>query len=208
MVELSGPVKHEAASRRRCWYVSSMLIGVCSTTEKPYESKTVKGDDAMQLIDSMRAKGFYEAAQQRLSATAKTIAERITAAVPGQSWKFDDDPSGQNISRQGLPCEKLTGDIARRPLADSVVFGRTLNTEEFVTAHDIVRQEAAQHGATDESSLFNEQSRRDYDVQGNGFEFKLGQAKVATLNMRRGPHRTLASKGGRPRCTKLPCLPA
>ena len=66
-------------------------------------------------------------------------------------------------------------------MADSVVFGRTLNTEEFVTAHDIVRQEAAQHGATDESSLFSEQSRRDYDVQGNGFAFKLGLAKVATL---------------------------
>jgi hypothetical protein len=46
-----------------------------------------------------------------------------------------------------------------------------------------VRQEAAQYGATDESSLSNEQSRRDYDVQGNGFEFKLGQAKVATLNI-------------------------
>jgi hypothetical protein len=160
-----------------------MLIGGCSMTENPYESKTVKGDDAVQLIDSMRAKGSYEAAQQRLTATAKTIAERITAAVPGQSWKFDDDPSGQHISRQGLPCEKLTGDIARRPLADSVVFGRTFNTAEFATAHVIVRQEAALYGATDESSLFNEQSRRDYDVQGNGFEFKLGQAKVATLNI-------------------------
>jgi hypothetical protein len=162
---------------------TSLLIGGCSMNENPYQSKTVKGDDAVQLIDDMRAKGSYEDAQQRLTGTAKTIAERITAAVPGQSWKFDDDPSGQHVTTQGLPCEKLTGDIARRPLADSVVFGRTFNAEEFATAHDIVRQEAAQYGATDESSLFNEQSRRDYDVQGNGFEFKLGQAKVATLNI-------------------------
>jgi hypothetical protein len=152
-------------------------------TENPYASKTVKGDGAVQLIDGMRAKGSYEDAQRRLTTTAKAIAERIAAAVPGQSWKFDDDPAGQQITRQGLPCEKLTGDIARRPLADSIVFGRTFDTEEFATAHDIVRQEAAQYGATDESSLFNEQSRRDYDVQGNGFEFKLGQAKVATLNI-------------------------
>lgn len=39
-------------------------------------------------------------------------------------------------------------------------------------------------GATDVSSLFNEEDRRrDYAVQGNGFEFELGQAKIATLNI-------------------------
>ena len=182
---VTPPRTHRARGRLAAALLvcTSLLIGGCSMTENPYASKTVKGDGAVQLIDGMRAKGSYEDAQRRLTTTAKAIAERIAAAVPGQSWKFDDDPAGQQITRQGLPCEKLTGDIARRPLADSIVFGRTFDTEEFATAHDIVRQEAAQYGATDESSLFNEQSRRDYDVQGNGFEFKLGQAKVATLNI-------------------------
>ena len=50
-------------------------------------------------------------------------------------------------------------------------------------AQDIVREEAAQYGATDASSLFNEQSKRDYDVQGNGYEFNLGQINVATLTI-------------------------
>ncbi|MDY6870559.1 MAG: LppA family lipoprotein [Actinomycetota bacterium] len=162
---------------------TSMLIGGCSLTENPYESNTVKGDEAVQLIDSMRAKGSFEAARQRLNNTARVIGERIATAVPGQTWKFDDDPDGLKTARQGMSCEKLTADIARRPRADPVVFGRTFSAEEFQAAADIVREEAAQYGATDASSLFNEQSKRDYDVQGNGYEFNLGQINVATLTI-------------------------
>ncbi|CMR03338.1 putative lipoprotein lprR [Mycobacterium tuberculosis] len=46
-----------------------------------------------------------------------------------------------------------------------------------------MREEAAKYGATTESSLFNESAKRDYDVQGNGYEFNLGQIKFATLNI-------------------------
>lgn len=162
---------------------ASTLMGGCQVTENPYESKTVKGDDAIQLIDSLRPKGSFETARQRITDTAGVIAARIVAAVPGQTWKFEDDPHGLDAKRQGLPCEKLTGDIARRPMADPVVFGRTFSTEEFTTAHDIVRQEAAAYGATDQSSLFNDQAKRDYAVTGNGYEFKLGQIKYATLEI-------------------------
>lgn len=162
---------------------TSMLISGCSLTENPYESKTVTGDEAAVLIDSMRAQGSFEDARQRLNATAEVIAERIVAAVPDQTWHVSTDPHGLDIKRQGLPCEKLTGDIARRPMADSVVFGRTFDTGEFATTNDIVRQEAARYGADGESSLFDEQDKRDYDVQGNGYEFKLGQINVATLNI-------------------------
>lgn len=152
-------------------------------TENPYESKTVKGEEAVKLIDSMREKGSYEQARERLNATAKVIAERIVAAVPGQTWKFSDDPNVQQVKASGLPCEKLTGDIAKRPMSDSVKFGRTFSTEEFAVANDVVREEAAQYGATGESSLFNEQAKRDFDIEGNGYEFNLGQSKFATLNI-------------------------
>ncbi|MGE2724344.1 LppA family lipoprotein [Mycolicibacterium pulveris] len=162
---------------------TSTLIGGCSMTDNTHESDTVTGDEAIELIDSMRDKGSYEDARQRLNDTARTTAERIVAAVPGQTWQFGDDPHGQHIKSQGLPCDKLTGDIARRPMADSVTFGRTFNADEFATAADIVREEAAQYGATDDSSLFNEEAKRDVAIQGNGYEFKLGQIDVATLNI-------------------------
>ena len=152
-------------------------------TGNPYESRTVKGDDAVRLIDDMRPKGSYEEARRRLNASAKVTAERIVAAVPGQTWHFSADPHGQNIKAQGLPCDELSGDIARRPMADSVQFGRTFSAEEFATAHDIVREEAATYGASDESSLFNEHDKRDVDIQGNGYQFTLGQINVATLNI-------------------------
>ncbi|MDT5019332.1 MAG: hypothetical protein QOD39_5492 [Mycobacterium sp.] len=152
-------------------------------TENPHESKAAKGDDAVQLIDSMREKGSFEAARQRLTDTAKVIADRIAGAVPGQTWKFTDDPNVQSIDRAGLPCENLTGDIAGRPNADTVAFGRTFNADEFTTAVVIVRQEAAKYGATNESSLFNEESKRDFNVQGKGYEFELGQSKNARLNI-------------------------
>lgn len=109
-------------------------------TENPYESMTVNVDEAVKLIDGMRAIGSYEDARQHLTATAGTIANRITAAIPGQTWRFNDDPHRQHIIRDGLPCEKLTGDIARRPIADAVDFGRLFTADEFAVAHDVVRE--------------------------------------------------------------------
>nr|WP_236949416.1 LppA family lipoprotein [Mycolicibacterium goodii] len=152
-------------------------------TENPYESKTVKGDDAIALIDSMRPKGSYEDARRRLNATAQTIAQRIAAAIPGQTWQFSTNPGVQQVKTDGLPCEELTGSVARKPLADMVEFGRTFSTAEFATAADIVRQEAATFGATGETSLFNEESKKDLDLQGNGYEFNLRQSKAAILNI-------------------------
>lgn len=160
---------------------TSMVIGGCSVSENPYESKTVDGDEAISLIDSMRVKGSYEDARKRLNTTAQTIAERITAAIPDQTWKFTDDPDAKEVKASGLPCEKLTMRIARRPMSDMVIFGRVFTTEEFAAAHDIVRQEAAHLGATGESSLFNDDAKRDYDVQGNGYEFNLRQGGTAIL---------------------------
>jgi hypothetical protein len=161
----------------------TLLTGGCTVSDKPHESETAKGDDAVALIDGMRDKGSYEDARRRLTATAKVIADRIVAAVPGQTWKFTDDPNVQNVNRQGLSCDELNADIARRPNSDTVAFGRTFSADEFMTAVDIVRQEAAQYGATRESSLFNDQPKRDYDVQGNGYEFNLGQINHARLNI-------------------------
>jgi len=162
---------------------ASMLIGGCSLTENPYESKTVKGQEAIVLIDSMRAKGSFEDARLRLTDTAAAIADRVAAAVPGQTWRFNDDPHGQNADRQGLSCEKLTGDIARRPIADGIDFGRLFTAEEFSVAVGIVRAEAAKDVATEESSLFNDRDRRDYDVRGNGYEFTLRQSKVPIVDI-------------------------
>lgn len=177
----------ERAPRRRATLAfllcTSTLIGGCSLTENPYESKTVKGDEAVQRIDSMRDKGSFEATRERLNQTARVIGERIAAAIPGQTWRFDDDPHGLKAARNGALCEKLNADVARRPRADPIVFGRTFSTEEFATAADIVREEAAQYGATDGSSLFNEQAKRDFDLQGNGYEFNLGQINFATLTI-------------------------
>jgi hypothetical protein len=59
--------------------------------------------------------------------------------VPGQTWKFDDDPYGLESARQGGLCDRLDADIARRPETDSIMFGRTFTVNEFKTAAGIVR---------------------------------------------------------------------
>ena len=161
----------------------SVLIGGCSVSENPYESQTVHGDEAVELIDSMRPGGSYEDARRRINDAAATIAERIVGAVPGQTWQFSPDPNVQQVKSDGLPCDKLTGDIARRPLSDMVEFGRPFTSEEFATASDIVRDEAAEFGADGGDSLFNEQSRRDFHVRGGGFEFDLRQGGSAILTI-------------------------
>jgi hypothetical protein len=169
------------------------LLGGCALYEKarkagkdlsnPYETQRLTEQQEIALIDSMRAKGSYEAARQRLNNTARVIGERISAAVPGQTWKFDDDPNELESARQGGLCDRLDADIARRPIADTVRFGRTFTANEFKTAAGIVREEAAKYGATDQSSLFNDTSKRDYTVSGNGYDFNLGQINFATLNI-------------------------
>ncbi len=67
--------------------------------------------------------------------------------------------------------------------AENAVPKITASAEDFKVVTNIVREEAAKYGATTESSLFNESAKRDYDVQGNGYEFNLGQIKFATLNI-------------------------
>lgn len=170
------------------------LIGGCTVFDKakdtindlngPYQSEPLSDEQKIQLIDSMRAKGSFEDARQRLNDTARVIGERVAAAIPGQTWKFTDDPNVRRVKEQGLSCDTLSGDIALRPLSYTVEFGRTFTAQEFPVAADIVRQEAAQYGATGDSSLFDEQSKRDFNLQGNGYEFDLGQINNATLNIK------------------------
>jgi hypothetical protein len=146
----------------------------------PYRSPSLTDEQKIKLIDSMRANGSFEAARERLTDTAQSIAEQIVAAVPGQTWKFTDSPNIQRSDQQGSLCEELSADIARRPRV-TVDFGATFSADDFTTAADILRQAAAEYGATDESSLFNESTKREYDVQGNGYEFRLLQIKFAAL---------------------------
>ncbi len=129
----------------------------------------------------MRAEGSFEAARERLTNAAREIADRISAAVPGQSWKLNDHSYGRDAYRDGSLCENLDPDIARRPEAKRIDFGHTFSASEFKTAADIVRQEATKYGATDESSLFNESAKREFDVQGDGYEFRLIQITTAGL---------------------------
>jgi hypothetical protein len=157
------------------------VLGGCTMHENPSPSEHLSDQQKIQLIDSMRAKGSFEAARERLTATAQVIAQRISAAVGGQTWKFNDDSYGRDAYRNGSLCDKLTADIARRPRAKPVDFGSAFTADGFTTAVGIVREEAAKYGATTESSLFNESSKRDYDVQGNGYEFKLSQIDFSSL---------------------------
>lgn len=149
----------------------------------PYETVHLSDEEKIHLIDSMRAKGSYEAARDRLNDTARGIANRIAAAVPGQTWVVDNDAAGLEIDRAGLSCDTLTGDLALRPSADVIVFGNTFSDQGFATAAGIVRDEAAKHGATEQSSLFNTAAKRDFSVHGNGYDFSLGQIKVAALSI-------------------------
>ncbi len=139
--------------------------------QSPDTSRRLTDEQKIQLIDSMRNKGSYEAARERLTATARIIADRVSAAIPGQTWKFTEDPAGRKADREGLSCKELTGDIARRPIADAVIFGTAFSAEDFKVVTNIVREEAAKYGATTESSLFNESAKRDYDVQGNEAQY-------------------------------------
>ncbi|WP_214515688.1 LppA family lipoprotein, partial [Mycobacterium tuberculosis] len=94
--------------------ISTALIGGCTMDQSPDTSRRLTGEQKIQLIDSMRHKGSYKAARERLTATARIIADRVSAAIPGQTWKFDDDPNIQQSDRNGALCDKLTADIARR----------------------------------------------------------------------------------------------
>lgn len=164
-----------------CAEYEKLRKGVDELSHPDSRAPTLSDEQKIKLIDGMRAKGSFEAARDRLTSTAQAIAEQISTAVPGQTWKFADDPNEQDAYQNGSLCDKLEPDVARRPRARTVEFGSAFTTDGFTTAISIVRQEAAKYGATQQSSLFNQPTKRDYDVQGDGNEFNLGQIKIATL---------------------------
>lgn len=164
-----------------CSEYQKMRKGVDQLSHPDSGPRPLTDEQKVKLVDSMRAKGSFEAARDRLTGSAQAIAEQISSAVPGQTWKFADDPNEQDAYRNGSLCDNIDPDLARRPRARTVEFGTPFTTDGFTAAVAVVRQEAAKYGATQQSSLFNEPARRDFDVQGDGNEFNLGQAKVATL---------------------------
>ncbi len=150
----------------------------------PYESAKLSDQQKIELIDSMRANGSYEQAREKLNQTVAQMADRISAAVPGQSWHFNDDPYAMRVKRGGLPCENgLTGDIAGRPLSDTAIFAHTFTAEQWPQVTQILHRVAADvYGIDDESSLFDDPDKRDYRIEADGYRFRVGQATVATLN--------------------------
>lgn len=172
-----------ASSVSACSEVEKIRKGVDELSHPDNGPAPLGDQDKIKLIDSLRSKGSFEAGRDHLTKTAQSIAEQIAAAVPGQTWKFDDDPYGKKSREMGSPCEQLTGDIANRPVANSIIFGSPFSADTFDIAVKIVREEAAKYGATNQNSLFNEPAKRDYDVQGNGYEFNIGQIKIASLNV-------------------------
>jgi Lipoprotein confined to pathogenic Mycobacterium len=164
-----------------CSEYQKLRKGVDQLSHPDTGPRPLTDEQKIKLIDGMRGKGSFEAARDRLTGSAQSIAEQIATAVPGQTWKFADDTNEQDSYQNGSLCDNLDPDLARRPRARTVEFGAAFTTDGFTAAVGIVRQEAAKYGATQQSSLFNEPAKRDFDVQGEGNEFNLGQVKIATL---------------------------
>ncbi|REA80447.1 hypothetical protein C3R44_21390, partial [Mycobacterium tuberculosis] len=70
--------------------------------------------------------GADEAARERLTATARSSADRGRAASPGQTGKGDDEPNRQQADRNGARGDKRTAESARRPSANSGRGGATV----------------------------------------------------------------------------------
>lgn len=165
-------------------------LGGCTTYDRikeeiaPMDDQEKFSDERqLKLIAELRGKGSYEDTRVRLTDSARLIAERISAAIPGQTWNFDDDPNVLGSARGGRPCMDVLGNIAKRPEADPILFGRTFAPEELTTAAAILREEAARYGATEGSSLFDGAPIDEYSVRGSGYEFQIMQMKFATLRI-------------------------
>jgi hypothetical protein len=158
--------------------------------DNPYQPIKLSDQQKIQLIDQLRPRGSYEEARKHLTETAVDIAKRISAAIPGQGWSFAQDPNVKEVNDEGTHCDNgLTEDIARRPFSDHIDFDKPFTASQFGTAIDILRQEAAKLGVKTkqgESSLFNETAKRDYQIEGNGYTFRILQINGAGL-MLTGP---------------------
>jgi hypothetical protein len=140
----------------------------------------------IEFIDSLRSKVSFESARDQLTALAQSVAEKISAAIPGgHPWRFDDRTSDLAKSlRDGASCDELPArtDIARKASAPPIIFA-TFTPEDFQIAKRVIREQAATLAATEESSLFNDASRAEYDVTGNGYEFRIMQSKKALFTL-------------------------
>ncbi len=138
----------------------------------------------IDLIDSLRARGSFESARDRLTTVAGAIAEGISTAVPGgQPWKFDTTSDFAKTAHHGSVCAELPGNVALKPAANPVEFDPPLTAEGFRIAVDVIRRVAAEHGATEESALFGDSAKREYSVSGNGYRFRILQMDLALLTI-------------------------
>jgi hypothetical protein len=155
------------------------------------EQPSTEDQQKIEFIDSLRAQPSFESARDQLTVLTQSVAEKISAAIPGgHPWRFDD-PTGELAKsvRDGLSCDPLPArtDIARRPEGQTVLFDR-FSPDDFTIATGVIRAEAATVGATVESSLFNDASKAVSVVEGNGYEFRLMQTKRALFSIRGGCH--------------------
>lgn len=152
----------------------------------------MKSDDEQrttEFIDDLRAKGSFESARETLTSIAGEIAEKINRTVPGgKPWKFDTTSDFAETLRHGSVCDQLTGDIALKPDSDPVEFDPPFSSEGFRIAVDVIRQEAARLGATQESALFDDSAKREYLVSGNGYTVRILQMELALLTVSGGCH--------------------
>ena len=155
----------------------------CATHQKAGQMSDDEQRTA-ELVDSLRDKGSFESARDDLTALAGSVAEKINRAVPGgKQWRFDTTSEFAKTLQHGAVCDGLPGDVALKPDAAPVVFDPPFGSAEFRIAVDVIREEAAKVGATEESSLFNDSARREYFVSGNGYTFRIMQMKVALLTV-------------------------
>ncbi len=141
-------------------------------------------DAERRLVETLRSKGSFESARAELTERAGALAEKISRAVEGGTpWKFDTTSDFARTLRRGSRCDGLPGDIALKPDADPVVFDPPFTADEFRIAVGVVRRAAADLGATEESSLFDESTAREYLVSGNGYRFRILQMTVAVLTV-------------------------
>jgi hypothetical protein len=169
---------------------ASTLSG-CATYQKAQQmndgnsSPAQLGDQqTIDLIDSLRPKGSFEAAHDNLTAIARAVAEKINQAVPGgKPWTVNTTSQIVTNARNGLPCgNDLSAGTAGKPEADPVQFD-AFTPSEFKIAVNVIRQEAAKLGATEESSLFDDASKREYFVSGNDYRFNIFQINSAIFSI-------------------------
>ena len=163
-----------------CSEYQKLRKGVDQLSHPDTGPRPLTDEQKIKLIDSMRGKGSFEAARDRLTVAPSRLPSRSPPQCPAK-LDIRRRPQRARLVPKRVLCDDLDPDLAVAPEPEPLSsVRRSPRIDSLPPLGSSVRKPP--NMAPRNRARCSMSRKRDYDVQGDGNEFNLGQVKIATCS--------------------------